>query len=76
MQQPINNNKQQTAVEWLVEQLRMQTPLYTKEQIIEQAKELEKEQINEAFKHGEFWILQTIAEAVNNTTTKPITTKL
>jgi len=34
----------QTAVEWLVEQLRMQTPLYTKEQIIEQAKEMEKQQ--------------------------------
>ena len=34
-----------TAVEWLVEQLRMQTPLYTKDEIINEAKEMEKQQI-------------------------------
>jgi len=42
----------QTAVEWLVEQLRMQTPLYTKEQIIEQAKEMEKQQIMDAYSNN------------------------
>jgi hypothetical protein len=42
----------QTAVEWLVEQLRMQTPLYTKEQIIEIAKEMEKQQIIDAYLAG------------------------
>ena len=35
---------ERSAVEWLVEQLRMQTPLYTKEQIIEIALEMENEQ--------------------------------
>ena len=35
---------QQTAVEWLVEQLRMQTPLYTKNEMIEIAKQMEREQ--------------------------------
>jgi hypothetical protein len=46
------SNKQQTAVDWLVEQL----PLIQQEglrDIIEQAKEIEKQQIIEAFKHGE-----------------------
>ena len=38
----------QTAVEWMVEQLRMQTPLYTKDEIINQAKEMEKQQIIDA----------------------------
>ena len=37
----------QTAVEWLVEQLRIPTPLYTKNPLIEQAKEIEKEQQDE-----------------------------
>ena len=37
----MENNKQ-TAVEWLVEQLRMQTPLYTKNEMIEMAKQMEK----------------------------------
>ena len=39
---------QQTAVEWLVEQLRMQTPLYTKNEMIEVAKEMEM------YQHGLF----------------------
>jgi hypothetical protein len=48
MQQPINNNKQQTAVDWLVEQL----PLIQQEgliDIIEQAKEMERQQIIDAY---------------------------
>ena len=36
--------KEPSAVEWLVEQLTMQTSPYTKEQIIEIAKEMEDEQ--------------------------------
>ena len=43
---------QQTAVDWMVKQLRMQTPLYTKEQIIEIAKEMEKENIAKAWDAG------------------------
>jgi hypothetical protein len=42
-QQPIKNNKQQTAVEWLSKKTFI--PVY----LLEQAKEMEKEQINEAF---------------------------
>jgi hypothetical protein len=45
---PMNNNKQQTAVEWLVEQL----PLIQQEgliDIIEQAKEMERQQIIDAY---------------------------
>jgi hypothetical protein len=48
------SNKQQTAVEWLFDQ--MFDPTYPAgEQVewLEQAKEMEKEQIKEAFKHGE-----------------------
>lgn len=43
----MESSKSITAVEWLVEQLRMQTPLYTKEQIIEIAKEMESRQKDE-----------------------------
>jgi hypothetical protein len=54
-------NKQQTAVEWLVEQMFKQgyfdgnKPLtFTNlNHLQQQAKEMEKEQIIEAFKHGE-----------------------
>jgi hypothetical protein len=63
----------QTAVEWLEVQLNENGKLSVVD--FYQAKEMEKEQSNEAFKHGEFWILQTIAEAVNNTTTKPLIPK-
>lgn len=45
-------NKEITAVAWIVEQLRMQTPLYTKEEIISIAKEMEKEQIIDAYRKG------------------------
>lgn len=39
----------QTSIEWLIEQLRMQTPLYTKEEIIEIAKEMHKQEIMKAY---------------------------
>jgi HEPN domain-containing protein len=42
--------KKQSSIDWLVEQLRMQNPLYTKEQIIEMAKEMEKQQIIDAYR--------------------------
>ena len=45
--------KQQTAVEWLVEELpHLEAKLLTK--IIEQAKEMEKKQIMNAFEEGMF----------------------
>jgi hypothetical protein len=69
----------QTAVEWFNEEInKLNVGTDARvfiAKLFQQAKEMEKEQINEAFKHGEFWILQTIAEAVNNTTTKPIKPK-
>jgi hypothetical protein len=55
----MTNNKQQTAVEWLVEQLEcfgnkheLQMSWATLDELIEQAKEIEKEQIEEAFENG------------------------
>jgi hypothetical protein len=58
MQQPINNNKQQTAVEWFAEQIESGKIeiVYSDKihsikcipEIIQQAKELEKQQIMEA----------------------------
>lgn len=50
----------QTAVEWLVEQLRMQTPLYTKNEMIEMAKEMEKEKEHEL---KQFWFGRGILAA-------------
>jgi hypothetical protein len=52
--------KEQTAVEWLVDQLQNQNGTYrgfaniaiTHEQLINQAKEMEKEQIKEAYLRG------------------------
>ena len=41
----------QTAVEWLVEQMDIKNPNWLKEEI-EQAKEMEKQQIIEAFDDG------------------------
>ena len=41
-----------TAVEWLIEKLIMPTSIYTKEQIIEQAKEMELQQIINAYIDG------------------------
>jgi len=54
MQQPINNNKQQTAVEWLVEQMIYKLGIRIENttdgcELFEQAKEMEKEQIIDAY---------------------------
>ena len=46
MQQPINKNKQQTAVEWLAKKTFI--PVY----LLEQAKEMEKQQIIDAYDLG------------------------
>jgi hypothetical protein len=49
------NNKQQTAVEWFVEELTKQNMfmnLFSKE--IQQAKEMEKERITKAFDDGDY----------------------
>jgi len=52
----MTNNKQQTAVEWLIEQLRNNENIRWRGTNIielgEQAKEIEKEQIIEAFEIG------------------------
>jgi hypothetical protein len=47
------SNKEQTAVEWLYEQLTLTWYDYESgKEILEQAKEMEKEQIEEAFANG------------------------
>jgi hypothetical protein len=43
----------QTAVEWLVEQLFWSEQMERIERVVQQAKEMEKEQIREAFINGE-----------------------
>jgi hypothetical protein len=60
----MKNNKQQTAVEWIIKQLIFKTEFENLpnqyvlmsdkniDNIIEQAKEMEKEQIEEAFANG------------------------
>ena len=53
------SNKQQTAVDWLVEQIDNkdmgEIPMWIYD-FIEQAKEIEKDQITEGFKKGlEYW---------------------
>ena len=46
-------NTKQTAVEWIVNVVNSCiAPDYIPKEIIDQAKEMEKEQIEEAFKHG------------------------
>jgi hypothetical protein len=53
MQQPINNNKQQTAVDWLVEQLKSRYDIDIERlSVTDKAKEMEKEQIIDAFDSG------------------------
>ena len=47
----MNNNKQQTAVEWLIEQFWNNEGMLTSKKL-EQAKEMEKEQIIESFDQG------------------------
>lgn len=43
----------QTAVEWLVEQMKLDE-LFNADYFIEQAKEMEKEEIENAFNYGQF----------------------
>jgi hypothetical protein len=55
MVQQMTNNKQQTAVEWLVNNLPQRFKnimLITGDKIIEQAKQMEKEQIINAYEKG------------------------
>jgi hypothetical protein len=53
----MTNNKQQTAVEWLVQNLHLHNDVYfvtkDKRKSIEQAKEMEKQQIINAFWNGD-----------------------
>jgi len=54
------SNKQKTAVEWLVEQIKKDINLRLRgfdiDKALEQAKEIEKDQITEGFKKGlEYW---------------------
>ena len=46
------NNMEQTAVEWLYEELWKQTDFSLPNNILEQAKEMEKEQIENAYGDG------------------------
>jgi hypothetical protein len=52
--EPLNKNKmKKTAVEWLVEQMKLDE-LFNADYFIEQAKEMEEEQIENAFNYGQF----------------------
>ena len=51
----MSNNKQQTAVEWLVEQLFPKALSVEQHYHIEKAKEMEKEQIRKAYCYGEHY---------------------
>ena len=78
--------KKQTAVEWLIEKLNQCEPMYSGiqsnehkeylEKLVQQAKEMEKEQIMEAFKEGNLyhgWALKHEPEQYyNNTYNKEI----
>ena len=48
---PLNQNRMKTAVEWLEEQIKWRTDITD---IIEQAKEMEKEQIMDAYLQGQY----------------------
>jgi hypothetical protein len=48
-------NKKVTAVEWLEKELKERYPLINSEPLFEQAKEMEKEQIKEAWDDYEFY---------------------
>jgi len=62
----MTNNKQQTAVEWLIEQFWNNEGMLTSKKL-EKAKEMEKEQIIEAFDQG------VIAEFTHQVTGAPDT---
>ena len=62
--------KQQTAVDYLIEQL--QAPCRgIPSHIIEQAKQIEKQQIIETWKHGNMPLFPLTAEEYYNETFKP-----
>ena len=61
----------QTAVEWLFEQLDISQGYESAIKILEQAKEMEKEQIKKAFcKNSQKWFCQLEAEQYYNETFK------
>jgi hypothetical protein len=52
----MTNNKQQTAVEWLYNELLNSEPnILEWNKLLEQAKEMEKEQIRKAYCDGEYY---------------------
>ena len=59
----------ETAVEWLVEQLRIQTTIYRQEQIIEIAKEIETQQAKGIWKASE----ENMRRQFSSSAYKPIT---
>ena len=64
--------EKQTAVEWLIEQMKLDE-LFNADYFIQQAKEMEKEQITEAFKEGNLnngWLLKHEMEQYYNQTYK------
>ena len=56
----------QTAVEWLVEQMKLDE-LFNADYFIEQSKEMEKEQIENAFNYGQFDLGMEADEYYNET---------
>ena len=64
---PLNQNKmKQTAVEWLVEQMKLDE-LFNADYFIDQAKEMEKEEIENAFNYGQFDLGMEADEYYNET---------
>ena len=55
-----------TAVEWLVEQMKLDE-LFNADYFIEQSKEIEKEQIENAFNYGQFDLGMEADEYYNQT---------
>ena len=56
----------QTAVEWLVEQMKLDE-LFNADYFIEQSKEMEKEEIENAFNYGQFDLGMEADEYYNET---------
>jgi hypothetical protein len=56
----------QTAVEWLVEQMKLDE-LFNADYFIDQAKEMEKEEIENAFNYGQFDLGMEADEYYNET---------
>jgi hypothetical protein len=62
-------NKQQTSVEWLVYVVQSNiAPNYIPKEIVEQAKEMEKEQIIDAYEKGDKYKLEISGEQYYNET--------